>query len=317
MLPLPRTIARRATLLLGPSLAFLLFASGCAAGAMPPVAPGAPPADAEAAPAPAPPPPPMAMPEALPLPGPTISAEFKKAERAAPAPAPPPAPVKAKEVPQKGPAPIKGAKVLLEPAPAPAPVPGQQAPAAPMLIYVGNLQMEVDQEAIPGSLDKVVDVAEAFGGYLAGRKDQSVEVRVPSRRFREALTLIEKGGVVLHRTVSADDVSEQLSDLGVRLSNLRATQKRLQEFLARSASMSDMLTVGRELDRVAGEIEQIEGKMRFLESRAAFSLITVAVQARPKALLQVVVKEPPRKVTLPIGWLPGVGISRLLNLGSP
>jgi hypothetical protein len=189
-----------------------------------------------------------------------------------------------------------------------------------LLIYVGDYQMAVDEAEVALTLDRVIDVAESLGGYLAGRKDTMVQVRIPSARFRESLTRIEKLGDVLHRTVTADDVSEQYSDLEGRLTNLRATRQRLQEFLARSGTMADMLQVGRELERVAAEIEQIEGKMRYLRSRAAFSLVTVAVQAKPKPIVKIVETPPPppppREVELPIDWLKRVGLDRLLNLQS-
>jgi vacuolar-type H+-ATPase subunit D/Vma8 len=188
---------------------------------------------------------------------------------------------------------------------------------APLLIYVGDLQMQVDEAETASTLDRVIDVAEALGGYLAGRKDTSVQVRVPSLRFRESLVKIEKLGDVLHRSVTADDVSEQYSDLEVRLINLKATRQRLQDFLARAGTMADMLTVAHELDKVAAEIEQIEGKMRYLRSRAAFSLITVAVSPRPKQLVKIVeTPPPPRDVELPIEWLSRVGVGRLLDLRS-
>jgi len=190
-------------------------------------------------------------------------------------------------------------------------------PVAPLLIYVGDLHMMVpDEPAIPATIDKVIDLAESLGGYLAGRKDTSVQVRIPSMRFREGFTMIEKLGDVTHRSVTADDVSEQYSDLEVRLQNLRATQKRLHEFLAKAGNVQDMLTVGRELERVAGEIEAIEGKMRFLRSRAAFSLVTVGFQVKPKGAVVIAKNEtpPPRQISLPINWLPRVGLDTLLNL---
>lgn len=188
-----------------------------------------------------------------------------------------------------------------------------------MLIYVGDLQMQTDEAGIAALLDRVIDVAESLGGYLAGRKDTSVQVRVPSQRFRESLIRIEELGDVLHRSVSADDVSEQYSDLEGRLMNLRATRQRLQEFLARSGSMQDMLTVARELERVAAELEQIEGKMRYLRSRAAFSLVTVSVTPKPKQVVKIAdgpPPPPPREVELPIDWLSRVGLHRLLDLRS-
>jgi hypothetical protein len=126
---------------------------------------------------------------------------------------------------------------------------------------------------------------------------------------------MEKLGDVLHRSVTADDVSEQYSDLEVRLVNLKATRQRLQEFLARAQNMAEALQVEHELERVAGEIEQIEGKMRFLRSRAAFSLVTVSVAPRPKVkVVETPPPPPPRDVDLPIEWLSRVGLGRLLNL---
>jgi hypothetical protein len=184
---------------------------------------------------------------------------------------------------------------------------------------VGDLAMVVlDEVVLPKTIDTIIDTAESLGGYLAGRKDTSVQVRVPSSRFRESLQLLEKIGEITHRSVTADDVSEQYSDLEVRLANLKATQKRLHEFLSRSGTIPDMLTVGKELERVSGEIEAIEGKMRFLRSRAAFSVVTVNLSVKPKPVAVVAKVDPPppppREVALPIDWLPRVGLDSLLNL---
>src|SRR5262245_3962730 len=98
---------------------------------------------------------------------------------AAPA-APPPA---APGAPSPGPA----------PAPADAPV-AQGAPAkttaakptdtrsaknagpttrAAVIIYQGDLKMMADEDSIPKTIDKIIDIAESLGGNVAGRKDQS------------------------------------------------------------------------------------------------------------------------------------------------
>jgi hypothetical protein len=195
-------------------------------------------------------------------------------------------------------------------------------PSAPLLIYVGDLAMlVVEQAELPKTIDSIIDTAESLGGYLAGRKDTSVQVRVPSSRFRESLQLLEKLGEITHRSVTADDVSEQYSDLEVRLANLKATQKRLHEFLAKTGTIADMLVVGQQLERVSGEIEAIEGKMRFLRSRAAFSVVTVNLSVKPKPVAVIAKSDPlppppppPREIALPINWLPRVGLDTLLNL---
>ncbi len=152
--------------------------------------------------------------------------------------------------------------------------------------------MMADEVAIPKTIDKIIDVAESVGGHIASRKDQSVQIKVPSASFRDAMTKIEAIGGVVNRSVSADDVSEEFHDLEVRLVNLRATRARLQEFLAKAPAIADMLTVERELERVAQEIDRSEGRLEFLRTRASMSAITVALTPKPKAEL-VVVTPPP------------------------
>lgn len=195
----------------------------------------------------------------------------------------------------------------------------QEKPIAPLLIYTGNVGMEAPEPAVvPATIDKIIDLAESFGGYLAARTDSSVVVRVPSRHFRDAMTALEKLGDVKRRSVNAEDVSEQFHDLEVRLANLKTVQKRLQDFLAKAVNVNEALQVERELERIGQEIDRIEGRMRFLKARATFSTITVDITAKPKQ--QVVVAQgpppppPPRTADLPIDWLSRIGLETLLTL---
>lgn len=189
---------------------------------------------------------------------------------------------------------------------------------AAVIIYQGDLRMAADEEAMPKTIDRIIDVAESLGGHIAGRKDQSVQIKVPSASFREAMTKIEAIGGVTGRSVTADDVSEEFHDLEVRLTNLRSTRARLQEFMGRASTIQDMLTVERELERVAQEIDRIEGRLEFLRTRAAMSLISVALTAKPKLSAPVVVAPPPppslQTPDMPIPWVAGVGIDPLLSL---
>lgn len=190
-----------------------------------------------------------------------------------------------------------------------------------MLIYTGQLDLRVDGKAIPMFIDQVVETAAKLGGYIQRQDNTSVTVRVPSARFREALTAIGKFGEVINRSIEVQDVSEEYYDLGVRLQSLKATRKRLEEFLKRAKNIQEVLRLEQELSRLAGEIDRIEGRMRFLSARATFSTITVRFTPRPEP--QGMVKPPPpppppapkpRTIPLPIDWLQSVGIDSLLQL---
>ena len=131
---------------------------------------------------------------------------------------------------------------------------------------------------------------------------------------------MEKLGKVTHRAVQAQDVTEEYHDLSVSLKSLRATRDRLEQFLNRAKNIQEVLAVERELNRINAEIDRIEGRMRFLASRAAFSTITVALEPKPESVVVVDPDEdpppppPPRTLQLPIEWLTRVGLDRLLNL---
>lgn len=187
----------------------------------------------------------------------------------------------------------------------------------PAIIYTGMLAMLVDEDQLAAALDRAIDLAEAVGGFQSSRKDTSVELRVPAPKFRHVLKQLEGLGEVTSRSVNAQDVSEEIHDAEVRIENLEATQKRLLELLAKARNIPETLTIERELERVTLELDRLEGRLRFLRTRASYSTIIVNVAARPRIVKTVASGPAPRRipvVVLPIGWLDELGAPRLLTL---
>jgi hypothetical protein len=107
-----------------------------------------------------------------------------------------------------------------------------------------------------------------------------VTFRVPAERFEEALSGVEGlARRVLARSVSGQDVTEEFVDLSSRLRNLEATRDRLLELLARAERVEDALQVNQALSDVQGQIEQIQGRMKYLRESAALS--TISAELRP------------------------------------
>lgn len=211
------------------------------------------------------------------------------------------------------------------PAGAPAPQNAKTAPAdqakAPqaLVVFTGEVGMLVAEGSVPTSLDAAVLVAEEEGGHIAGRGNDFVRVKVPSARFREAMSRIEKLGEVTNRSVTAQDVTAEFKDLEVRLENLKATRKRIEELMGRAGNLTELFVVEKELERVTTEIDVIQGRLRFLRDNTSFSVITVKSGAKPKP---VVAKDapppppppPPKTLALPVSWLDGLGVDQLLKL---
>ena len=197
--------------------------------------------------------------------------------------------------------------------------PRVDSPAAkPLLIYEAQLGVQVRREGFADALERSIDIAESHGGFLLSRSDTSVSIRVPSERFRAALKELEGLGKITRRSVTAQDVSEQYHDLEVRLKNLESVRQRLEQFLARATNVSEALTVGKELENVTRQIDEIKGRLQFLKTRAAYSLLTIALEPKPA---EVVAKDPPapppppppRPARLPVEWLGDVGLDGLLD----
>jgi hypothetical protein len=180
------------------------------------------------------------------------------------------------------------------------------ASRASVLIYTADVTMAVFE--VSASLGRVEAIGRELGGFLAKRDDKAITIRVPSAVFDDAVKRIEAVGDVIHRNVTAEDVTEEFRDLEVRLRSAHAVQVRLTELLAKAAKVEESIAIERELDRVSAEIERVEGRMKFLRDRAAFSTITVHFDA--KATDQV----GEASVRLPVPWLYNINLSRLLKL---
>ncbi len=203
---------------------------------------------------------------------------------------PPPAPPKQPQARDPKPAPVQHEAVVQR---------------GPMLIYTAEIAMAVFEVNV--QLGKVEQIARDLGGFMAKRADRSITIRVPASKFDEAVRRVEGVGDVIARNVTAQDITEEFHDLELRLKNARATQARLLELLAKASKVDEAVLVERELDRVSSEVERIEGRIKLLRDRAAFSTITVSFQAKP-------VESVSSKVRLPAPWLYNLGLTRLLTL---
>jgi len=160
---------------------------------------------------------------------------------------------------------------------------------------------------VSAGLRELETMTREVGGFVSKRTDRMITIRVPAQRFYEVVGRIEHLGEVLRRDVTAQDVTEEFLDTELRLRNARAVRARLQELLARATTVQDSLMIERELDRVSVEIDRMEGRLKYLRDRAAFSTITVSLEPRNAA------PHPPT-VRLPFPWLGSGGLNRLLSL---
>jgi hypothetical protein len=164
------------------------------------------------------------------------------------------------------------------------PAPSEVVPGS-MLVRVGKASLQVD--ALEVGIGRVRDVAKRTGAVIAntsmdGGREQtraaSLELRIPSERFDEAVNALSPIGKLESVNVSVQDVGEEFVDVQARMVNARRLEQRLIELLGtRTGKLTDVLKVEGELARVREEIERYEGRLRYLRSRSSVSTLTIAV----------------------------------------
>lgn len=111
-----------------------------------------------------------------------------------------------------------------------------------------------------------------------------VTIRIPSDIFDQGFSKMKELGDVESENTSGRDVTEEYVDLEARLKNLQLTESRLQDILNRTGTIPEVLEVERELKIVRGEIESMQGRMKYLQDSADMSSITVNLSTDPSVL---------------------------------
>lgn len=158
------------------------------------------------------------------------------------------------------------------------------------LIKHCTLRLEVADAR--SATDQLLAVVRALEGYVSNLKENSgpvgqrsvtIELRIPSDQFDQALPQLESVGTILDKVVSTEDVTEQYVDTDAKARNLKKLEERLLDHLGRSAELNEVLRLETELTRVREQIESLEGRLRYLGNRVSFSTINIALIEAAKA----------------------------------
>jgi hypothetical protein len=150
------------------------------------------------------------------------------------------------------------------------------------IIRNGNISLTVSD--VNKGRDGVGELATRLGGYVvsssfSGKDEElkgSIAIRVPDDKFEQALSELRKMAVKVESESSySQDVTEEYIDLSARLKNAEATETQYLVLLAKAVTVEDILKVQERLSQVRSEIEQIKGRLQYLERQTDMSLITV------------------------------------------
>jgi len=118
------------------------------------------------------------------------------------------------------------------------------------------------------------------GGYVESSYSDYLELRVPAEKFDDFFEMVLTLGKVEYSRVETRDVTDVFADIQRRLSTAEETRSRLYTLLERSTDPKERAQILREIGRLTEEIESLKQQTSIMESRIAFSRITIQLIPR-------------------------------------
>ncbi|HKS29159.1 MAG TPA: DUF4349 domain-containing protein [Pyrinomonadaceae bacterium] len=158
---------------------------------------------------------------------------------------------------------------------------------------IRNAQMTIESVNPGESQRRVSMIAEGNGGFVVSSESRqtnaegqlkpqmsvTVTIRVPAARFDSVVEEIRgTGSRVAQDKITTQDVTEEYIDLEARIRAKQALEAQFMEIMKQAKTVSDALEVQTQLSEVRSQIEQMEGRRRFLENQTSLSTITVTIQ---------------------------------------
>jgi hypothetical protein len=148
------------------------------------------------------------------------------------------------------------------------------------VVYQADLVVRVDDVEAAAERARVL-VTDA-GGYVGQQsadledgRHVTITLRVPAAEFDDVLGGLTGLGEVLQRELDAQDVTDQVVDLEVRIANTEVSAQRLRELLAEADGVPNLLAIETELTNRETQIEQMKGQLQVLRDQVDLSTVTV------------------------------------------
>lgn len=178
-------------------------------------------------------------------------------------------------------------------APAPAPEPATESLArvdvtGSAVVRTAELGVRVDD--VRAAADRAARAVRGAGGHVAaeradgaaiegGYESAELSLRVPPERFDEVLGRLADLGEERHRSVSTEEVGDELVDLQSRLATQRASVERVRALLAEAQDLTQVVQVEAELTRRTADLESLQARLAALEDRVALSNILLRLDS--------------------------------------
>lgn len=161
------------------------------------------------------------------------------------------------------------------------------------IIRDGRLDLRVELGTFGSNAEQIRVIAADLGGYVSAGETRIEEfeddryavgwytMRIPSDRFDDAVGRIEQLGERVSASLSSQDVTEEYVDLEGRLNYWEQQEAFYSTLLDEATTVNELIAIQGQMQNVLLTIEQIEGRLRYLDGRTDFATLTVGLTEVP------------------------------------
>jgi viroplasmin and RNaseH domain-containing protein len=131
----------------------------------------------------------------------------------------------------------------------------------------------------------IATLCKEFASYIQAENNRHTDdqlttettLRIPTDQYDEVVAKLEAHAYDLTvKNIRVVDVTEQYVDIQARLKTKYELEQRFLSLIKKAKNVEEVLSVEAQLSQVRYEIESMEGKMRSLNDRIAFSTLNVS-----------------------------------------
>jgi hypothetical protein len=152
---------------------------------------------------------------------------------------------------------------------------------------IRNATVDLEIASFEEAVQKLTVFANEAHGYIAtsssqkqanGKLKGEIVVRILPENLDSFLQKVHGLGELKDQKVGTEDITKQYLDTDARLKNARVMEQRLIDMLKKkTGKVSDLLQVEKELGRVRGEIEKMQGELKYWDSQVQFASVTISL----------------------------------------
>jgi hypothetical protein len=159
------------------------------------------------------------------------------------------------------------------------------------IIRDGTMSIQVAKDGFSDGFATVTRIARNNGGFvlssqIRGQRRGTLVLRIPAKRFDDAMVALRGIGVVQAQSITGKDVTAQYIDLKARLRNAIGQRTVLRNLMAQATTIQETITVQNRLSQVELEVEQIQGQLNFIDDQVAEATVRVELHEEDAAQLQ-------------------------------